>query len=119
MVGPAMAVGQPGLAAELIGNLLDNAIRYNRPGGAVTVHLYRREGQAMVDIDDDGPGIPEAQREKVWDRFYRMPGNSATPGTGLGLPIARALADRMGAQISLADGRTGRGLCVTIAFRAE
>jgi two-component system sensor histidine kinase TctE len=85
----------------------------------VTVHLYRREGQAMVDIDDDGPGIPEAQREKVWDRFYRLPGNSATPGTGLGLPIARALADRMGAQISLADGRTGRGLCVTIAFRAE
>jgi two-component system sensor histidine kinase TctE len=119
MVGPAMAVGQPGLAAELIGNLLDNAIRYNRPGGTVTVHLYRRDGQAMVDIDDDGPGIPEAQREKVWDRFYRMPGNSATPGTGLGLPIARALADRMGAQISLADGRTGRGLCVTIAFRAE
>ncbi|RSU47250.1 ATP-binding protein [Sphingobium yanoikuyae] len=119
MVGPAMAIGQPGLAAELIGNLLDNAIRYNRPGGTVTVHLYRRDGQAMVDIDDDGPGIPEAQREKVWDRFYRLPGNSATPGTGLGLPIARALADRMGAQISLADGRTGRGLCVTIAFRAE
>ncbi len=82
---------------KFFGNLLDNAIRYNRPGGTVTVHLYRREGQAMVDIDDDGPGIPEAQREKVWDRFYRMPGNSATPGTGLGLPIARALADRMGA----------------------
>lgn len=118
MVGPAMAVGQPGLVAELIGNLLDNAIRYNRPGGAVTVHLYRRDGRAMVDIDDNGPGIPAAERDRVWERFYRVPGTSAAAGTGLGLPIARTLAERMGAQISLHDGRTGQGLCVTIGFRA-
>ena len=114
--GPVMAIGQPTLAAELIGNLLDNAIRYSRPGGMVSVRLTNGAGGPLVEIDDDGPGIPEQEREKVWDRFYRIQGRGQPPGTGLGLPIARALAQRMGAEIELADGRTGRGLCVTVRF---
>lgn len=72
--GPVMAMGQPTLAAELIGNLLDNAIRYSRPGGMVSVRLTNDVGGPRVEIDDDGPGIPEAEREKVWDRFYRIRG---------------------------------------------
>ncbi len=115
--GPALAIGAPALAAELLGNLLDNAIRYNRPGGTVTVHLYRQDDGVMVDIDDDGPGIAPAERDKVWDRFYRGASQARAPGTGLGLPIAHALAERIGARISLKDGRTGRGLCVTVAFQ--
>jgi two-component system sensor histidine kinase TctE len=114
--GPVMAMGQPTLAAELLGNLLDNAIRYSRPGGMVSVRLTNDARGPLVEIDDDGPGIPEAEREKVWDRFYRIQGRGQPTGTGLGLPIARALAQRMGAQIELADGRSGRGLCVTVRF---
>ena len=55
----------------------------------------------------------------MWERFYRVRGQSQAFGTGLGLPIARALADRLGAQVTLADGRTGQGLCAIVEFRAE
>lgn len=115
--GPVMAIGQPTLAAELIANLLDNAIRYNRAGGAVSVHVGLRDDGAVVEIDDNGPGIPVAQRDKVWERFYRIPRRNAPAGTGLGLPIARALADRLGAEVALEEGRTGQGLCATVRFR--
>lgn len=115
--GPAMAMGQPTLAAELLGNLLDNAIRYNRPGGSVSVSVQMDGSEVLVEIDDDGPGIPADQRDRVWERFYRIHARSSAPGTGLGLPIARALADRLGARIELLDGRTGKGLCVVIRFR--
>jgi two-component system sensor histidine kinase TctE len=115
--GPIMALGQPTLAAELLGNLLDNAIRYNRPDGTVSVSVWLDERDAVVEIDDNGPGIPADQRAKVWERFYRINNRSGASGTGLGLPIARALADRLGAQIDLMDGRTGQGLCVIIRFR--
>lgn len=117
MDGPVMALGQAALAGELLGNLLDNAIRYNRPDGAVAVSVWLDDQEAVVEIDDNGPGIPPDQRDKVWERFYRITGRTSAPGTGLGLPIARALADRLGAEIELRDGRTGQGLCVLIRFR--
>jgi two-component system sensor histidine kinase TctE len=114
-----MAIGEPTLAAELIGNLLDNAIRYNRPGGTVSVHVDRDGDAVIVAVDDDGPGIPAAERDKVWDRFYRIPARNAPAGTGLGLPIARAIAQQMGATIDLEDGRSGRGLCAIVRFRSK
>lgn len=117
--GAVTAIGEPRLAAELIGNLLDNAIRYNRPGGAVSVHLGRRGENAFVEIDDTGPGIPAEERERVWERFYRVRGQSQASGTGLGLPIARALAERLGARVTLGDGRTGQGLCARVEFSAS
>ncbi|MFC3444159.1 sensor histidine kinase [Sphingobium rhizovicinum] len=117
--GRAMAIGEPTLAAELIGNLLDNAIRYNRPGGTVSVHVDRDGDAVIVAVDDDGPGIPAAERDKVWDRFYRIPARNAPAGTGLGLPIARAIAQQMGATIDLEDGRSGRGLCAIVRFRSK
>lgn len=115
--GPIMALGQPALAGELLSNLLDNAIRYNDSDGTVLVSIWSEKGQAVVEIDDNGPGIAEEYRTKVWDRFYRIAARSDAPGTGLGLPIARALADRLGATIELLDGRTGKGLCVLVRFR--
>jgi two-component system sensor histidine kinase TctE len=115
---PILAFGHPVLAAELIGNLIDNAIRYNRPGGSVIVRIRRGEGTARVEVEDDGPGIPEDERERVWQRFYRAANQSDSQGSGLGLPIVRALADRMGADVSLSSGAHGRGLCATVDFRA-
>ncbi|MFS2013016.1 sensor histidine kinase [Azospirillum sp. CT11-132] len=114
------AVGNPVLMGELLGNLLDNAIRYNRPGGTVTVRVGPGFGSGPVlEVEDDGPGIPEAERERVFERFYRLdrPGEPPRTGSGLGLAIVRALADRLGAAVRLDAGQDGRGLKVTVILR--
>lgn len=110
------AVGNPVLVGELLGNLLDNAIRYNRPGGTVTVRVG---AGPVLEVEDDGPGIPEAERERVFERFYRLdrPGEPPRTGSGLGLAIVRALADRLGAAVRLDGGADGRGLKVTVVLR--
>ncbi|MCM8736232.1 sensor histidine kinase [Azospirillum sp. A1-3] len=110
------AVGNPVLVGELLGNLLDNAIRYNRPGGTVTVRVG---AGPVLEVEDDGPGIPEAERERVFERFYRLdrPGEPPRTGSGLGLAIVRALADRLGAALRLDAGPDGRGLKVTVILR--
>jgi len=114
----AIAVkGHPLLAAELITNLIDNAIRYNRPGGSVIVRLRRGAGFGRIEIEDDGPGIPEQYRERVWERFYRGAAEDDQVGSGLGLSIVRSLAERMGARVSLNNGANGRGLCATVEFQ--
>ncbi len=113
-------VGNPVLVGELLGNLLDNAIRYNRPGGTVTVRVGTGSGAGPVlEVEDDGPGIPEAERERVFERFYRLdrPGEPPRTGSGLGLAIVRALADRLGAVVRLNAGSDGRGLKVTVILR--
>nr|WP_295837218.1 sensor histidine kinase [uncultured Azospirillum sp.] len=113
-------VGNPVLVGELLGNLLDNAIRYNRPGGTVTVRVGTGSGAGPVlEVEDDGPGIPEAERERVFERFYRLdrPGEPPRTGSGLGLAIVRALADRLGAAVRLDAGADGRGLKVTVILR--
>lgn len=114
----AIAVkGHPQLAAELISNLVDNAIRYNRPGGSVVVRLGRHGGRGRIEIEDDGPGIPEEYRERVWERFYRGMAENDQVGSGLGLSIVRSLAERMGADVSLNNGTNGCGLCATVEFQ--
>ncbi|BAI73837.1 two-component sensor histidine kinase (plasmid) [Azospirillum sp. B510] len=118
-IGPRVA-GNPVLVGELLGNLLDNAIRYNRPGGMVTVRVGTGTGAGPVmEVEDDGPGIPEAERERVFERFYRLdrPGEPPRTGSGLGLAIVRALADRLGASVRLDAGPDGRGLKVTVTLR--
>lgn len=117
--GPVMALGDEMLAGEMIGNLLDNAIRYNRADGTVTVRVMQRSGSPVVEVEDDGPGIAPDDREKVWERFYRVPGAGAPPGSGLGLPIVKSLGQRMGAQVTLADRDGGSaGLKAIVTFRA-
>jgi len=109
--------GHPLLAAELTSNLIDNAIRYNKPGGSVVIRLGRVGGRGRIEIEDDGPGIPEEHRDKVWERFYRGAAGSDQVGSGLGLSIVRSLAERIGATVSLRNGANGRGLCATVEFR--
>jgi two-component system sensor histidine kinase TctE len=105
------------LAGELIGNLIDNAIRYNRPGGTVTVLVEMRDSRAIVAIEDNGPGIAPEDRERVFTRFTRLNRDTQRTGSGLGLPIARMLAEAVGAELSLGDARGG-GLRAEIAFHA-
>lgn len=111
--GPVIA-GDSGLLHELFVNLMDNAIRYTPEGGEVAVRV-RGAAPAMVEVEDTGPGIPEAEGELVFERFYRVLG-TGIPGSGLGLPIVKAIAERHGAAVALAPGDGGRGTRVTVTF---
>ncbi|MGB4926208.1 MAG: ATP-binding protein [Giesbergeria sp.] len=96
-------------------NLVDNAIRYTPEGGKIDLSVSKEIGFATLQIQDSGPGIAEAERERVFDAFYRTPGSQA-PGSGLGLSIVRSLLQRMGAEIGLGfvDETHRCGLRVTI-----
>jgi two-component system OmpR family sensor kinase/two-component system sensor histidine kinase QseC len=100
----------------LVRNLVDNAVRYTPTGGRVAVRCSRAGTAALLEIIDNGPGIPAAERERAFDRFYRRAG-APEEGSGLGLAIVRAIADRHGAQVRLADA-AGGGLHVTVSFPA-
>jgi len=114
---PVRAV--PLLLRELIANLVDNAIRYTPEGGTVTVSLRVVDGTSMLEVEDTGPGIPAAQREHVFERFYRLPETSQHEGSGLGLAIVREIAIACGAQVALLDRPDGeRGLLVQVRFPA-
>jgi two-component system sensor histidine kinase TctE len=107
---------------EMCVNLLDNALRYTPAGGSVTVALKPgaalQQGASTVSlsVSDTGPGIPLAERDKVFHRFYRILGHAQVEGSGLGLAIVREIAQAHAAQVVLADGPEGRGLCVTVTL---
>lgn len=101
----------------LLGNLVDNAIRYTPSGGTIDVDALICDGQPCLVVRDTGPGIPPGERQRVFDRFYRHDDGSTT-GSGLGLAIVDKLAQRHRASVSLGDGPGGRGLTVMVKFPA-
>jgi two-component system, OmpR family, sensor histidine kinase TctE len=111
----ARVEGDPILLKEMINNLLDNAIRYTQPGGQVTVRVTPDSREVTLNVEDNGPGIPEAERERVFERFHRVLGTGAE-GCGLGLAIVREIALSHGADASLASGASGIGTVVRVAF---
>lgn len=106
----------PALLTELLGNLIDNAIRYNRPGGTVLITLSARATEATIGIEDEGTGIPPGQREHVFRRFHRLKKDQQKPGSGLGLAIVRAVAETIGARVALCDRKAGSGLRVEVVL---
>jgi two-component system sensor histidine kinase TctE len=111
-------LGHPILLRELMNNLMDNALRYTPRGGRVTVRVAGGEGRVFLEVEDSGPGIPEAERELVFERFYRVLG-TGVDGSGLGLPIVREIADQHGASIEIDDAVPGGqppGTLITVAF---
>ena len=114
-LGDAKTQGDLQLLRELLANLLDNALIHTPRGGRVTVRTRREPGLALLELEDDGPGIPEAERERVFERFYRVPGTTSEGG-GLGLAIVREIADRHGASVKLLTPPSGRGLLVRVSF---
>ncbi len=98
----------------LVRNLVDNSVRYTPAGGRVQVRTAKTAQGAVLEVSDSGPGIGAADRERVFDRFYRRVG-APEGGSGLGLAIVKAIADRHGARVSLADA-PGGGLKVAIDF---
>ena len=108
--------GDAGRLTELINNLLDNAIRYTPPGGRVTARV--EEGSSpTLSVSDDGPVIPFAERQRVFERFHRLLGTHAD-GSGLGLAIVQDIAELHGAHISLSEDGDGKGNRFTVTFPA-
>src|SRR3954468_16037599 len=103
------------LLREALANLVHNAIQYSNHGGRVTVRPGQREGQSFAEVEDDGPGIAPQERERVLERFYRVPGTRGT-GSGLGLAIVREIAGGHGARIELGEGAGARGCRVALTF---
>jgi two-component system sensor histidine kinase QseC len=107
--------GNADMLSMLLSNLVDNAIRYTPPGGHIDIVVTRNINAWVIAVCDDGPGIEPEQRERVFNRFYRL-ADQTQPGTGLGLAICRSIADLHRAQIVLSDGPNGRGLTASIIF---
>jgi two-component system phosphate regulon sensor histidine kinase PhoR len=110
---PGAPVPVAGDRAELvtaIDNLLDNALRHGPAGGRVRLRVGQEEVEAVVEVEDHGPGIPEAEQERVWERFYRVDKSRSRElgGTGLGLSIVRNVALAHGGRVSL-DSEAGHG----------
>jgi two-component system OmpR family sensor kinase len=99
----------------MLSNIIDNAIAYIPDGGKIDVAVTYRDGQAVLSVADDGPGIPYEEREQVLARFYRREGNEM-PGSGLGLAIVKNVANRHFADLTLSDSPDGSGLCVSVHF---
>jgi len=107
----------PAMLHELVANLVDNALRYTPSGGMVTVSLRREADRAILQVEDNGPGIPAGDRARVFERFCRLhPGDSQ--GCGLGLAIVQELAQALGAAVRLDDPAQGTGLVVTVTCPA-
>jgi two-component system OmpR family sensor kinase len=112
----ATVQGQRQALHVLLRNLLDNAIKYCSAGGTVDIRIERGPaGEACLVVEDSGPGIPDAERDRVFDRFYRVPGTDA-PGSGLGLAIVKTIADRHHASVELGPSARLGGLRVAVRF---
>jgi two-component system sensor histidine kinase TctE len=110
---PAVPVcGNSTMLHEMISNLVDNALRYTPDGGRVVLRVAAENGRALLRVSDNGPGIAAAEREKVFHRFYRIPGNGDSGGSGLGLSIVREICWGHGGEVRLADGAGGCGLTI-------
>ena len=97
----------------MLDNLIDNAIRYSPAHAKVDVSLAAADEKIILTVSDQGPGIPEEDLQRVYDRFYRVPG-SESQGSGLGLAIVKQIADQHAAAIAIIN--THPGLTVTIQF---
>jgi two-component system phosphate regulon sensor histidine kinase PhoR len=100
---------------RLLLNLLDNAIKYNRPGGKVMLRLSQRGGEAVLEVSDTGIGIPSESIPRIFERFYRVDKGRAREegGTGLGLAIVKHVAQSHGGQVEV-ESRAGRGSKFTV-----
>ncbi|MDE1922264.1 MAG: sensor histidine kinase N-terminal domain-containing protein [Gammaproteobacteria bacterium] len=117
-LAPARIDGDPSLLEDLLNNLVDNALRYTPASGRVTVSSGLEDGRPVVAVEDTGPGIPEAERQRVRQRHYRLP-DSPGQGSGLGLAIVEEIAKLHDAVLRIDAGADGRGTRVSVQFAAR
>jgi two-component system sensor histidine kinase TctE len=114
--GEAWMLGDPFMLRELAANLIDNAITYTQPGGRITVRCGAREGRVFLAVEDNGPGIPAAERAHVLERFHRVPGSPGS-GSGLGLAIANDIVKAHAGTLVLGEPSGHPGTIVRAEFR--
>ncbi len=114
----ALLSGSAFLLQEMLGNLVDNAIRYTQEGGKVTVRVFRRGDEAGIAVEDNGPPIPEAEKEQVFERFHRILG-SQEEGCGLGLSIVREIAHAHNGEVFLSDSPDSKTFEVRFPSKAQ
>jgi len=117
--GDEIVVGDRTRLAQLLDNLLSNAIKFTPAGGGVTVRVRRSDDEVALEVADTGIGVAAADREHVFERFYRSPAalEHAIPGTGLGLHIAGAIVESHGGRIEI-ESAEGQGTCVRVTLPA-
>jgi two-component system sensor histidine kinase KdpD len=107
----------PILIEQVMVNVLDNAAKYSSAGGAIQIRAFERDDLAVIQIIDKGPGIPEREREMIFDMFYRVKaGDNRIAGTGLGLAICRGLMQAQGGTIQALPGDYGEGTCIELTL---
>ncbi|MEI9429879.1 sensor histidine kinase [Mesorhizobium sp. Cs1299R1N3] len=106
--------GDRELLTQMVANLVENTLRHCPPGTSIKLSVTRQGDRVLASVADNGPGIPAGEREKVFQRLYRLDHSRSTPGSGLGLSLVRAIADLHGATITLEDCRPG--LAVVVSF---
>ncbi len=107
----------PILIEQVMVNVLDNAAKYSHVGGAIRIRAFERGGRAVIQVGDKGPGIPEQERELIFDMFYRVKsGDNRPAGTGLGLAICRGLMQAHGGTIVALSGEFGEGACIEMTL---
>lgn len=105
---PALTIdGDPELLTQMLVNLVENALRHAGEGASIRVGVGRVQGAPVLWVADDGPGVPAAEREKLFDRFYRLEHSRSAPGSGLGLALVAAVARLHGAEVRLHDAQPG------------
>jgi len=113
--------GDPILLEQALGNLLENAVRYGFEGGTVLVRVSDLGAAIMIEVQDEGPGVPESDLQRIFEKFYRSPASTrASQGTGLGLSIARGLVEAMNGSIAASNRGDGQGgLVVAMLFAKD
>jgi signal transduction histidine kinase len=118
--GALMVLGDPVLLAQALSNLIDNALKYAPAHGSIEVGVQKiSESLAEISVSDNGPGIEDAEKSKVMERFYRGDASRGTPGVGLGLSLVQAIAKLHGAPLDLRDNNPGLSVRFTIAMDAS
>jgi signal transduction histidine kinase len=111
--------GDRELLTQMTANLIENSLRHCPANARVEVMLSRAGGAPLLSIADTGPGIPPAEREKVFRRFYRLEASRTTPGSGLGLALVKAVAELHGATVELLDNDPGLRINVRFPPRGD
>jgi two-component system, OmpR family, sensor kinase len=120
LIEPIAIKGEPIMVPTMIRNLLENAVRFTPRGGRVDIGVYRDSGEAVVQIEDTGPGIPPRDMDRIFEPFFRR-SQPIEDGTGLGLSIVKRVVDRLGGSIVLENisGSSGTGLRATVRLPVD
>ena len=117
--GPVSVWGDPVLLAQALSNLIDNALKYAPVNGSIEVAVFERgDGSVQVSVSDNGPGIADSEKIKVVERFYRGDASRGTPGVGLGLSLAQAVAKLHGSALDMSDRGPGLRVAITLPVDA-